>query len=58
MVDGVARIRYLSIEIVKNGNAKGVYDITQTAFNRFGILKFEDRIVDLNADGKSVNLGQ
>ena len=58
LVDGVPKLRYFSIESVKNGNAQGVYESIKTAFERVGILNFEDRIVGLNADGASVNMGQ
>ena len=54
--DGVPNIRYFSVESVKNANATGIHKSIQTAFNRFGITKFEDRIVGLNADGTSVNM--
>ena len=49
--------RYFSVESVKNASAAGIHENTQTAFNRFGVTKFEDRIVGLNADGASVNMG-
>lgn len=58
MVDGVPKICYLSFENVKNDNAKGVYDGIKTAFNWFGFLKFEDKIVGLNKDDTIVNIGQ
>ena len=55
--DGVPKVRYFSVESVKNANAAGIHENIQTAFNRFGVTKFEDRIVGLNADGASVNMG-
>ena len=39
-------------------DAKGVYDSIEKALSRFGILKFEARIVGLDVDGASVNMGQ
>ena len=55
--DGVPKVRYFSIENVKNASSQGIHESIQTAFARFGIIKFEDRIVGLNADGTSVNMG-
>ena len=55
--DGVPKVRYFSVASVKNANAAGIHESIQTAFNRFGITQFEDRIVGLNADGASVNMG-
>ena len=55
--DGVPKVRYFSVESVKNANAAGIHESIQTAFNRFGIIQFEDPIVGLNADGASVNMG-
>ena len=55
--DGVPKVRYFSVESVKNANAAGIHESIQNAFDRFGITKFEDRIVGLNADGASVNMG-
>ena len=55
--DGVPKVWYFSVESVKNANAAGVQESTQTTFNRFGVAKFEDRSVGLNDDGASVNMG-
>ena len=55
--DGVPKAWYFSVESVKNTNAAGIHNSTQTVFNRFGVTKFEDRIVGLNADGTSINMG-
>ena len=55
--DGVPKVWYFSVESVKNANAAGVQESIQTTFNRFGVAKFEDCIVGLNADGASVNMG-
>ena len=32
--------------------------LSQTSYNRFGILKSEDNTVGLNTDGANVNMGQ
>ena len=55
--DGVPKVQYFSVVSVKITNALGVHESIQTAFNRFGVTKFEDGIVGLNADGTSVNMG-
>ena len=55
--DGVPKVRYFSVESVKNANAAGIQESIQTAFNRFGVTKFEDCIVGLNADGANVSMG-
>ena len=54
---GVPKVLYFSIKSVKNANAAGIHQSIQTAFNRFGVTKFEDRIVGLNADSIGVNMG-
>ena len=43
--DGVPKVRYFSVESVKNANAAGIHESIQTAFNRFGITQFEDLTV-------------
>ena len=54
---GVPKVLYFSIKSVKNANAAGIHQSIRTAFNRFGVTKFEDRIVGLNADSIGVNMG-
>ena len=55
--DGLPKVRYFSAESVKNANAAAIHKIIQTAFNRFGVAKFEDRIFGLNVDRASVKMG-
>ena len=55
--DGIPKTKYFSIEDVKHGNAEGLHDAIKTAFERFGIKKFENSIVGLNCDGANVNMG-
>ena len=55
--DGLPKVRYFSVESVKNANAAAIHDSIQTSFNRFGVAKFEDRIFGLNVDGDSVKMG-
>ena len=54
--DGVPKVRYFSVESVKNANAAGIHERIQTAFNRFSITKFKNHIVGLNADGAGFNM--
>ena len=55
--NGVPKVLYFSVKSVKNANTAGIHQSIQTAFNRFGVTKFEDCSVGLNADGTSVNMG-
>ena len=55
--DRVPKVRYFSVESVINANTAGIHESIQTAFNRFGITKFEDHVIDLKADGASINMG-
>ena len=55
--DGIPKTKYFSIENIKHGNAEGLNDAIKTAFERFGIKKFENSIVGLNCDGANVNIG-
>ena len=56
--DGVPKVQYFSVESIKNANAAGIHKSIQTAFNRFSVTEFKDRIVGLNTDGASVNMGR
>ena len=56
LYDGLPKVRYFSVESVKNANAAAIHESSQTAFNRFGVAKFEDRIFGLNVDGASVKM--
>ena len=52
--DGVPKVQYFSVESVKNANAAGIHESSQT--NRFSVIKFEDHIVGLNAYDTSINM--
>ena len=51
-------LKYLSIESVKKADAHGLKATLETAFNRFGITHYYDRLVGLNLEGASVNMGK
>ena len=56
--EGTPVLKYLSIENVKNANAPGFKSTLEVAFNRFGITHYYDKLVGLNLDGASVNMGK
>ena len=56
--EGTPVLKYLSIESVKKADAHGLKATLETAFNRFGITRSYDRLVGLNLDGASVNMGK
>ena len=54
---GIPAVKYFSIESAENGDADGLKECIISAFNRFGITNFSDRLLGLNVDGASVNTG-
>ena len=56
--DGTPRIKYASIEDVKNANSEGILDCIKESFHRLGITDIYKKIVGLNVDGASVNTGE
>ena len=56
--EGTPVLKYLSLESVKKADAHGLKAMLETAFNRFGITCYYDRLVGLNLDGGSVNMGK
>ena len=56
--NGTPNIKFVSIEDVKNDNAKGILDCIQQAFHRLGITDIYKKLVGLNVDGASVNTGK
>ena len=54
---GTPTLKYFSIESVTNANAEGIKETIATAFSRFGISNFSSRLLGLNVDGASVNVG-
>ena len=55
---GKPRIQFLSIENVENADAAGILQCINESFQRLGITNFSEKLVGLNVDGASVNLGQ
>ena len=51
-------LKYLSIKNVKNADAPGLKSTLEVAFNCFGITCYYDKLVGLNLDGASVNMGK
>ena len=55
--EGIPTLKYFSIESVSNADAEGIQETIKTAFARFGISNFTSRLLGLNVDGASVNMG-
>ena len=55
--EGKPRVAFLDIETPKSADAGGIYDCIVKAFTDFGIENFHERLVGINADGASVNMG-
>ena len=56
--EGKPVLKYLSIENAKNADAPDLKSTLEIAFNRFGITHYYDKLVGLNLDGASVNMGK
>ena len=56
--DGVLTVRYLSIETLNVANAPGKVTSIEDAFKRVSCRDFMDKLVGINVDGVSVNLGR
>ena len=56
--EGTPVLKYLSIESVKKANAHDLKATLETAFNRFRITRYYDRLERLKLDGASVNMGK
>ena len=48
----------LSIENAKNADAPGLKSILEITFNRFGITRYYNKLVGINLDGASINMGK
>ena len=56
--NGTPMVKYFSVESPKNANAEGIKDSINESFRRIGITDFTNRLVGLNVDGASVNMGK
>ena len=56
--EGTPVLKYLSIENVKNVDAAGLKSTLEVAFDCFGITPCYDKLVGLNLDGASINMGK
>ena len=55
---GVPVLKYFSIESVKVADSAGLKETLEKAFLRFGFKNYYDKLVGLNLDGASVNMGR
>ena len=55
---GVPALKYFSIESVKVANSVGLEEFLEKAFLRFGFKNCYEKLVELNLDGASVNMGR
>ena len=51
-------VKYVSIEFVENANAKGVKKSIEDAFQGLGLISLENRLVGINPNRTSVNMGR
>ena len=56
--DGAPTVRYLSIETINVANAPGIVASVEYAFKRVSCQDFMDKLVGINVDVASVNLGK
>ena len=56
--DGAPSVRYLSIETLNVANAPGIVASIEDAFKRVSCKDFIDKLVGINVNGASVNLGR
>ena len=56
--DSTPVLKYLSTKDVKNAEAPGLKSILEVTFNRFGITRYYNKLVGLNLDGMSINMGK
>ena len=54
---GKPEIRFLSIQPAANANAEGLQECINKAFQGIGIIQAHKRLLGLNVDGASVNMG-
>ena len=56
--EGTPVLKYLNIENVMNADAPGLKSTLEVAFNHFGITRYYIKLVGLNLDGVSINMGK
>ena len=56
--EGTPVLKYLSIKNVRNVDAPGLKSTLEVTFNRFGITCYYSKLVGLNLDGASINMGK
>ena len=56
--EGTPALTYRSIENAKNADAPDFKSTLEIAFNHFGITHYYKKLVGLNLDGASVNMGK
>nr|XP_047122893.1 zinc finger protein 862-like [Hydra vulgaris] len=57
LLEGSPCVKLLSVESPDNGNASGLKNCLKQSFERVGISDMSKKLVGLNVDGASVNLG-
>jgi hypothetical protein len=55
--DGTPVIKFMGVESPAQADAEGLETAIETSFSRLGISRFPDRLVGLNIDRASVNMG-
>ena len=56
--EGTPVFKYLNIENVTNADAPGLKSTLEVVFNRFGITRYYNKLVGLNLDEASINMGK
>ena len=56
--EGAPVLKYHSTKNVKNADAPHLKSTLEVEFNHFGIICYHDKLVGLNLDGGSINMGK
>ena len=56
LCEGTLTVKYLSAESLKVADAAGITKSIETAFNRFGVMSFTDKVSGLKIDGANVKV--
>nr|XP_057918161.1 zinc finger protein 862 [Doryrhamphus excisus] len=57
ILDGEPVSQFLSIEEVNNGNAQGILQSIEGAFDRYNLMDWKDKLVGFGSDGAAVMIG-